>query len=586
MIRHFVIVLFLVAQAAGLAITPSIADALMPSFEHATELQGPPIVTTPCGPIVGALDDKGDKGSIARFAVPFALPPVGDLRWRPPVPAQCPWSGTYNGSFVPNTCVDTRGSGSEDCLYLNILVPVKNNQFPPANPLPVVVYFHGGDLIGGSAVREINGSESLALAAPHNGLLLLTVPYRLNLMGWLATADLAEEQGGHSGNYGLQDAILALKWIQNNIASFGGDPKRVTLLGESSGGTMIFGLFASPAAAGLFAGGISLSGSPNMTENAVGKWAQDQVIVESNSECSQPGTAAERLACLRQLDAASVAQATPSEWTTPDIFGWLASPSGTLNPPAAGGIGYTAAIYVDGLTIPLPFDQALAAGINSQASLVISNMVAEPDGIQPIASALHSAPNDLWPRLLQRAFASWPNIESAVPTVMNLYQEEIDIGGVQLAYDAFVSDYGLTCANLKVGATAVSSGLRNAPTYLLYNAWPSSSHSEDGTGQWPYHGQDWAEIQALWSDFPPQTSDLIVSALLMTLVTDFAYNSGVMPDNWNWSPLQKDLPPQTFVVAQDTVYPSGGVRAETNWRADRCAVLEALGLDQQYWWVN
>lgn len=236
-------------------------------------------------------------------SVPYAIPPLGSLRWQPPVPHSCPWPGLLNGSKLPSTCMHRGGDGSEDCLYVNIAVPEN-----VAGPLPVVVYFHGGNLIGGSAPGEIPRAVGLA---SEEGLIVVTAAYRLGVLGWLATSELAEEQDGAAGNYGTHDAILALRWIQDNIASFGGDPHRVTLMGQSSGGTLIFSLLAAPTTEGLFSGAISLSGSPNITQNGPAKWAQDAPLIEAMG-CASPTTGTERLTCMRALPAAKAAGVQPS----------------------------------------------------------------------------------------------------------------------------------------------------------------------------------------------------------------------------------------------------------------------------------
>jgi para-nitrobenzyl esterase len=157
---------------------------------------------------------------------------MGELRFRPPIPFPCPWEGVLNGSVIPPSCVHAHGDGSEDCLFLNIVVPTGTQ---PGAKLPVLVYYHGGNLVGGDAPGEV--SNCMTLAAAQN-MVCITAAYRLSVLGWLASPDLAAEQGGSSGNLGTRDAIRGLEWVREHVWAFGGDPSRVSLGGQSSGGML------------------------------------------------------------------------------------------------------------------------------------------------------------------------------------------------------------------------------------------------------------------------------------------------------------------------------------------------------------
>jgi para-nitrobenzyl esterase len=195
--------------------------------------------------------------------IPFAAPPVGPLRWRPPQPAK-PWPGVLKADHFSPACmqearpVDTApwNTGdfgySEDCLYLNVWTPAES----AADKLPVMVWVYGG---GG---REGSGAESLY--APDNlarrGVVVVSFNYRVNLFGWMAHPELTAESPQHvSGNYGALDQVAALKWVKANIAAFGGDPDKVTVFGESGGSRSVNWLTASPLAKGLFRGAIAQS---------------------------------------------------------------------------------------------------------------------------------------------------------------------------------------------------------------------------------------------------------------------------------------------------------------------------------------
>lgn len=202
-------------------------------------------------------------GGVHRFAgVPFAAPPVGPLRWKPPQPAAS-WSGVRQATRFADQCMQARvfddmvfrNSGtSEDCLYLNVWT----SALAPAQKMPVLVYFYGGGFVGG------DGSEprydGAAMAA--KGVVVVTMSYRLGIFGFFAHPELAAESPKKAaGNYGLMDQSAALRWVKANIANFGGDPSRVTIAGESAGSFSVSAQMATSQSQGLFAGAIGESGA-------------------------------------------------------------------------------------------------------------------------------------------------------------------------------------------------------------------------------------------------------------------------------------------------------------------------------------
>lgn len=197
----------------------------------------------------GLLSGAGNE-VIAFKGIPYAAPPTGDLRWRPPQPPGS-WSGIRPanafGADAPQAAlVKTRAPlMSEDCLTLNVWTPA----LKPKEKLPVMVWLYGGSFVSGSASDPRCDGESFA----RKGVVLVTVNYRIGLLGFMAHPALTQEsEHGSSGNYGLLDALAALGWIQRNIAAFGGDPARVTLFGVSAGAASISLLMTSPLARGLF----------------------------------------------------------------------------------------------------------------------------------------------------------------------------------------------------------------------------------------------------------------------------------------------------------------------------------------------
>lgn len=209
-----------------------------------------------------------DKGEVTAFlGVPFAAPPLSDLRWRPPQPVAS-WSGTRGATEFSPSCMQRDQAGgfgpwtpeyiipggvSEDCLYLNVWTAAGT----PGDKLPVLFWIHGGGYNSGSGSVPVYEGQALA----RRGIVVVTVNYRVGVLGFLAHPELTAESGHDaSGNYGLLDLVAALKWTQANITAMGGDPSRVTIAGQSAGASAVQTLLASPLAKGLFHRAIIQSG--------------------------------------------------------------------------------------------------------------------------------------------------------------------------------------------------------------------------------------------------------------------------------------------------------------------------------------
>jgi len=189
--------------------------------------------------------------------VPFAAPPVGDLRWKAPAPVQA-WTGIKKADAFGRACMQAAGAMgntapvSEDCLYLNVWTPAKK----PGEKIPVIVWIYGGGFSGGSTSTPMYDGMGFA----KKGVVLASVAYRVGPFGFLAHSELSSESGKGSGNYGLEDMIAGLQWVKNNIAQFGGDPSNVTIFGHSAGGMAVNMLAASPVTKGLFHRVVCMSG--------------------------------------------------------------------------------------------------------------------------------------------------------------------------------------------------------------------------------------------------------------------------------------------------------------------------------------
>ena len=247
-------------------------------------------------PVTGGKIAGSQLGPIRSYlGIPYAAPPVGDLRWRAPQPV-VPWSGVREARGFSPACAQTAvwldHPKSEDCLYLNIWAEEK------ARNLPVMVWIHGGGYYGGTAAQAGYDGHNLA----KRGVIVVTINYRLGVFGFFAHPELtAESPSKASGNQGIEDQIAALRWVKNNIAAFGGDPERVTIMGESAGGESVALLVASPLAKGLFQRAIAQSGNDALPISPEENSEFDRAAAESQSQALARTVGAASLADLRGM---------------------------------------------------------------------------------------------------------------------------------------------------------------------------------------------------------------------------------------------------------------------------------------------
>jgi para-nitrobenzyl esterase len=317
----------------------------------------PPQVVIDAGALAGRTD--ANSGALVFDGIPYAAPPVDDLRWRPPQPI-ARWNGVRAANQLGHNCMQHRpygyidadaGAGkSEDCLYLNVWTP------PTRGSHPVMVWLHGGGFFAGWGGLEFNNPGPLT----KKGAIVVTLNYRLGAFGFMAHPALAAESPNHSaGNYGLLDQIAALEWVQRNIARFGGDPTRVTIFGESAGGMSVGSLIGSPLAKGLFQRAIMQSGTgTTQTESRAEAEARGVKIAEA---AGVHGTDAAALAKLRAVPAESVLAAAVSMQL--DLQTPILSPA------------------VDGWVLPHPVDSAIVLGLANVVPIIVGSNRDEPEEI-------------------------------------------------------------------------------------------------------------------------------------------------------------------------------------------------------------
>ena len=256
-------------------------------------------ISTPVGQLEGMVENNN---VVAFKGIPYAKPPVGERRWKAPEP-NGKWQGILAAKAFGPRAMQTnifgdmvfRSNGtSEDCLYLNVWKPVNTGK----KLLPVLVYYYGGGFVAGDGSEPRYDGASMA----EQGIVAVTVNYRLGVFGLLAHPELSKESSkGSSGNYGLMDQALALQWVYDNIAAFGGDPKKITIAGESAGSISVSALMASPFSKNLIAGAIGESGS---ILGALSALPQSQV--EKSGDQFLKMTNANSIAALRAMPADSI----------------------------------------------------------------------------------------------------------------------------------------------------------------------------------------------------------------------------------------------------------------------------------------
>jgi para-nitrobenzyl esterase len=293
---------------------------LVPAFSavplQAQQSQSAPLAFTFSGPVRGLVSPAGLHEFLG---IPYAAPPLGNLRWRPPQP-HAPWFAALDATQFADHCPQPASpfgvaSLTENCLFLNVFTPPSSDFF---HLHPVMVWIHGGAFVSG----ESGDYDPTNLV--NDGVIVVTLDYRLGALGFLAHPAFAEEKTnpdrdgdnatGSAGDYGLMDQQFALRWIRDNILFFGGDPLNITIFGQSAGGLSVFSHLVSPAAAGLFQKAIIESGSYNLTTQTLATAEAAGMAFATAAGCSS-----QTAACLRALSVATILANEDPAGYTPNI---------------------------------------------------------------------------------------------------------------------------------------------------------------------------------------------------------------------------------------------------------------------------
>jgi para-nitrobenzyl esterase len=336
-------------------------------------LDNAPIVTVSGGQIRGS-EIAGGGGAVFK-GIPFAEPPVGELRWREPQPVKA-WSRIRGAASFGAPCAQNAGGhvlegSSEDCLYLNVWTPA----WPPHASLPVMFWIHGGGNYAGATASAAFDGESLA----RRGVVVVSAAYRLTAFGFFAHPELTRESKHHaSGNYGLMDQIAALQWVRANIERFGGDPARVTLFGQSAGAVDATVLMTSPLASGLFQRVIAESGTVTRNPDAgtLAMTALGSVMAVKSGSISYSDAPELAEAEKNGAELAKALQAPATDnlrylrgLPAADILKVVASPQKSIGP--ANGV------VVDGWVLPRPPAEVFAKGREMRIPLLAGNNARE-----------------------------------------------------------------------------------------------------------------------------------------------------------------------------------------------------------------
>ena len=438
--------------AAPRADPPALATGPTPALPRAdppVPFSGqPPLATGPDAPVSitgGQVTGVELPDGIRVFrGIPYAAPPVGKRRWRPPEPPQ-PWQGVRPCEVFGPAAYQAAGdfpgliggAQSEDCLYLNLWTPAAGPTAPKARGLPVMVWIHGGGFILGAGSQGVYDGVSLAKL----GVIVVTINYRLGPFGFLAHPGLsAEAPDGVSGNYGLLDMIAALRWVHDNAAAFGGDPSRVTIVGESSGGEAVCWLLATPAARGLFQRAIAQSAPAVLSPSLRGLGGGSEAVGLKVAEALGCHLARDPVAALRAIPPSTLLKASR---------------------PVVGlfGKGNHFGPVVDGVLVPEAPSAAVAAGHLNPVPLIIGTN--DNDGGILIPPDLSKA---AYVALVQRVFG--PD----APRILKRYAPAVE-GGPAGALTTLLTDAAFG-APARATARAMAAAGQKSWLYLFTRAIP------------------------------------------------------------------------------------------------------------------
>jgi para-nitrobenzyl esterase len=531
------------ALVAGLTVA-AVGGASAAPHAAAVAAQAPPSCTpgttvrTKDGPVCGLT-----ANSITSYLdIPYAASPVSDLRWEPPQP-HAPWTTVLPATTPAQECPSPGfppgsppASTSEDCLYLKVEVPAGAK---PGDNLPVMYELHGGGFLGTALT---NDGDNLVRSGK---VVYVFVNYRLGILGFLADKAL----GAHSGDYGLQDQQAGLRWVQQNIASFGGNPGNVTIFGESAGGASTCDQVASPTAKGLFQRAISVSGFYNYQDNIVWSKADCKSTYFTEAQAQKVGAQfAKKVGCGNVANVSACLRSVPAAKLIED--------GGQFIEPTAGG---TIGPIVNGTTLTMSPAKAFATGHVNQVKLISDVGQDEFNGgVYGNSPGLHVVVADTPAQYQQLVQEQFGRLAPAVERLYPLSQYE----SPYTAYRTIMADSASVCPVLQTNKELS----KYIPVYVDINTDADNPAGEDL--QLPLGAQHSGTNGLV--HFPPSQLDPNQAALQNQLLAEWTYfahaGNPSAPQTPAWAPYSGSQHPVMLLQPADTskATPAAFIAAQHN----------------------
>lgn len=515
-------------------------------------------------PCADVLTDKGkvtgkllDKKNVCEFkGIPYAAPPVGNLRFAAPRPP-APWTETLKAVKFGGDCLQyplgfapaDKLTGGEDCLYLNVWQPLGG----APEQKPVMVFIHGGGFITGTAGISLYEGENLARKGD---VVVVTLNYRLGVLGYFAHPALRGTEG--EGNFGILDQVTALKWVKRNIANFGGDPNNVTIFGESAGGVSVGIHIISPASKGLFTKAIVESGPLAFLNKPILESEESGLKIAEKLGCSDKDTR-KVMACFRALDAKTIWEAAPAK---------LGAMMSFNKDPLKEEIDYSFTPVIDGKLIPDKGLKLLLEGkFNKKIKLMIGSNKDEAE-IFTLKRPLDTEA-DIKAAMTQDAGMIFEKFGIRVyqAEALALYKVS-DFPSPRKAYNALVGDFAFTCPTLFMAKIAAANGVETR----LYHFTKAPDEKSIAKDWGAFHG---AELPFVFDQFTfmgvsfGNKANSEVADDMIALWSSFARDGTPSADGVPEWPLLNVKTGEYLEIGQSSV-------VKSNFKPDKCSYVEGL----------
>lgn len=541
--------------------------------------KAPPIAKTECGSVMGQM--SADMTTQSYRGIPYGTSKRFQSAESLKAAGKC-WTGVFNATEFGLSCYNLPAYGlpippaSEDCLSVAVYTTAS-----PGKNAPVMIFFHGGDLTAGSATMFDFTEAARMMKKEQGDIVLVVAQYRLNAFGFLSTDDLVgldpSRPSSVTGMLGIKDQQEALRWVQRNIANFGGDPKRVLAFGQSSGGTSIIALMASKASKGLFSAAMSLSGSPNISMTPDIQRRQHEYITKAMG-CTQ-STKEERLKCLLTTNATDIVKAIPNMDSYAAPAGdpsWSVSSSFEL-PNVTGGLRLPGLAVVDGEVLETAPIETFAAGDGVDVPFVVSVMAQEIN-LLPTDPDMNKMSATDFEKYITSTFANMG--KGLAGKIVEQYKDTIAESPLK-AYGTIGTDPMMACSSIKLSEAAAKGNSK--PVYMLMNEAHIYNTTSLNIGfPWP-----WVPDNQLWSFHTLDLSaamfnDFNISKRLRKSWYEFA-STGKISE-------YKAINPDKIGNGEGVTvnrFLNDNVIIAPGWKQDVCQFWSEAGLGgEEFWWSD